>query len=89
MMYLNLCLEEHIRKKKQFSESNVSLMEVPLDIRNGNIQAFYDAVMKDKTIDLILGHQNLGKEYYVLACSCKNLALIICNEILRLTNNLK
>lgn len=57
------------------------ILETPLDVTDGNVQDFCNAVVADETIDLILTHEHLGGRIFAVAVSAAGLAEVLKREV--------
>jgi hypothetical protein len=66
------------------------ILESPLDIREGNVQDFCQAVLADEKIDIILKHELGSKDgCYTIGVLAPGLSAVVIREVDRAASNLK
>lgn len=65
------------------------ILESPLDVTDGDVQDFCNAVIGDETIDLILTHEQLGDSMYAFAVQASGLGEVLKREVNRALAALK
>ncbi len=66
------------------------ILEAPLNVKNGDVQDFCQAILGDEHIDLIIKHIDMAdSESYGATCAAKGLAAVIKKEVPRAIRELK
>jgi len=62
--------------------ANPLMLETPLDIRMGDIQAFCEAALRKEQIDLIVSHESVGSDNsWAASYRCKGIAKLLRREV--------